>query len=77
MLAKDIFNMASPTSSWPRCTLSHGPTVSGRTALRRLRDPHALRASAFLGAPPRTLAAAATCTDGGSVDQRADVGRGD
>ena len=42
--------------------------VHGRTAWRRLRHSHALRAGAVLDAPRRALAAAAaTCTDGGSV----------
>jgi hypothetical protein len=35
--------------------------VGGRAARGRLRDPHSLRTSAFLDAPPRALAAAATC----------------
>src|ERR1035438_5091788 len=53
----------------------HGPDVSGRAARGRLRDPHSLRTSAILDAPPRALAAAAACACAGSVGRRADVTR--
>jgi hypothetical protein len=53
------------------------PAVSCRAARGRLRDPHSLCTSAFLDAPPRVLAAAATWARTRSVGGRANVARRD
>jgi len=51
--------------------------VSCRAARGQLRDPHALRASAFLDAPPRVPAAAAAWARTHSVVGRANIARRD
>ena len=47
-----------------------GSAVRGRPARGRLRDPHSLCTGAFLDAPPRVLAAAATWARARSVGRR-------